>query len=228
MMTCRWKCHGQQSINPKTSKDVLQLDVRMPLKDGWRFIYFRLKSWDSSTLGRWCGRGRSLFLSSSSFICHVLVTVGRLSAIIYETLSEKFSSGSLPLRTSGLPSSVLPTWCLKNSLPCLFPFLLCGFFLQLPCVGLIHLTHHCHLNKAIIIKRLYLIIYLSSWYLHAYARNDAQLKAITNLPPRSSCNWCQQHRSTPLTVCMWRGPHSKYIRIGRQLEELLDIWKHPV
>jgi len=109
-----------------------------------------------------------------------------------------------------------------------FPFLLCGFFLQLPCVGLIHLTHHCHLNKAIIIKRLYLIIYLSSWYLHAYARNDAQLKAITNLPPRSSCNWCQQHRSTPLTVCMWRGPHSKYIRIGRQLEELLDIWKHPV
>lgn len=132
MMTCRWKCHGQQSINPKTSKDMLQLDVRMPLKDGWRFIYFRLKSWDSSTLWRWCGRGRSFFLSCSVVYLPCpsdLVGVGRFSAIIWDPVkvcpcacSANFSSGSLPLRTSGLPSSVLPTCCLKNSLPCLFFF----------------------------------------------------------------------------------------------------------
>ena len=104
MMTCRWKCHGQQSINPKTSKDMLLLDVRMPLKDGWWLIYVRLKSWDSCQ--HWEDDAEEEEACSSAlrlFICHVLVTVGRLSAIIYETLSGKFSSSSLPLRTSGLP-----------------------------------------------------------------------------------------------------------------------------
>ena len=123
MMTCRWKCHGQQSINSKT------------------VFYLPCPS--------------------------DLVGVGRLSAIIWDPVkvcpcpcSANFSSGSLPLLVQD-SSHLFFLRGVFFSLPCLFPEIYSAVSLQWPpFVGLIHLTHHCHVNKAIIIKRLYLIIYI--------------------------------------------------------------------
>ena len=202
MMTCRWKCHGQQSINPKTSKDMLLLDVRMPLKDGWWLIYVRLKSWDSCQ--HWEDDAEEEEACSSAlrlFICHVLVTVGRLSAIIYETLSEKFSSGSLPLRTSGLPficSSYLVSQ--KQSS-------LSFFFSTLRLFSAVAMRGPHSFNTSLSFEQsnhhqtsiLYTWLYIYVFNLHAYARNDAQLKAITNLPAFYQPSTTKQLQLMPTT-----------------------------
>ena len=129
MMTCQWKMPwpaGSQSQRWHWYVVVRCQDAR---KDGW-FIYFGLKSWDSS------GRGRSLFLSWSVF--NLPCPSGRLSAIIWDPVREcscckvcpcpcsaNFSSGSLPLlvQDSRLLFFLLGVFF---SLPCLFPFLLCS------------------------------------------------------------------------------------------------------
>ena len=94
-----------------------------------------------STLGRWCGRGRSLFLSCSVFIffliCHVLVGVGRLSAIIWDSVREFlfWLPSSQDFRTPVICSSYLVSSSVFLVFSCLFPFLLCGISAVAPFCG---------------------------------------------------------------------------------------------